>query len=1211
MARIELTSEQRDAVYAAGNVLVRAGAGSGKTEVLAQRFVALLAGDIAKREPLAPDRIAAITFTEKATADMRRRIAEVLDDRIAREGAAARRAALIRARRTLGLARISTIHAFCARMLREYPIEAGVDPGFEVLDEHQSMTFLESACRELIADAVRTRHPGALRLAGTRGLYGFTHQNGAIGVVLQTIGEAARLGRSRDWISETAEPTAAKLRAYGAAIPALRAQLVELVGELLAIRNLGGTAKEKLEGLRGAWPILQPAVEAFTADSEPARRTVFDELKECLPRAQSNKVKELVYAICRNKNQKQPGIIAQLLDAYGAYRAASATLEISALSAKVATELERRKRDERVVTFDDLLILARRLLQDHPEVAERYRRALGALLVDEYQDTDPIQDGVVRLLTEYAAPAPELFVVGDEKQSIYRFRGADVTVFNREREPLAMLPRPLCENRRSLPAIVEFVNVASAHSMRSGDDSDDKPYKVKWSEEHRLAAIRPADDAPAVELIVSPKGQDADGTKLSVRELRRIEADAIARRCARMIGDSVLVTDQHSGERRGVEFGDIALLLRSFTDVAIYEDAFTRAAVPFYTVKGRGFYGCKEVNDLAALLGTIDDPQNPLELAAALRSPLFGLSDQCLLEMALHQHEAERGTEPSNEPGRPRKWWELFCDKGEEFAWLGDGRKAALVAKDALLSLRRMRERTSLTAIVEHALELTHFEAVLLGLPNGLQRAANVRKLTETAREFETHRFFGLGDFVRHLRRLVEEQPREPQAQIAGEADNVVRLMTIHQAKGLEFPVAIVGDLGRRPPPNNENIVMTPSDGLLVCDTVGASDDPLPNPLINEYRAAVKDQEKAEAARVLYVAMTRARDRLILSEGAPGADWIKHVRSAVGPEKVDAFLNAADTETIVDAGAVKIVLRRADALAREAGAPLAHPVAPPLADLAQAARARLGFVAPPVRELVTSPSALEDFERCPRQYFLRRELELPESGAGAAFSFDGGGATALGTVAHAVLEQLSPATPAPALEAEIVRLASIHGAGAKLDVAARRALVRDLLRYASARDNPAGASAASSSITRRETPFFMSVESDGLTLYIRGRIDLLIDDGRRLVVSDYKYSRAGAGDYQVQMECYALAAAEALPGREVSAEVVYLRDRVERRQLKLAPLDAIRAHLLALGRAIAAARAERGPAGYPKRPAEARECRALGCGYVARCWPRSGQHRAT
>ena len=192
MARVELTREQHDAVYAAGNLLVRAGAGSGKTEVLAQRFVALLAGDIAGREPLAPEQVAAITFTEKATADMRRRIAEVLDDRIAREDDASRRTALIRARRTLGLARISTIHAFCARILREHPIEAGVDPAFEVLDEYQSMTFLEGQCRDWIADAVRSQRPGAMRRVGARGLYGFAFQMGAIDVVLQLIAEAAR-----------------------------------------------------------------------------------------------------------------------------------------------------------------------------------------------------------------------------------------------------------------------------------------------------------------------------------------------------------------------------------------------------------------------------------------------------------------------------------------------------------------------------------------------------------------------------------------------------------------------------------------------------------------------------------------------------------------------------------------------------------------------------------------------------------------------------------------------------------------------------------------------------------------------------------------------------------------------------------------------------------------------------------------------------------
>ncbi len=402
---------------------------------------------------------------------------------------------------------------------------------------------------------------------------------------------------------------------------------------------------------------------------------------------------------------------------------------------------------------------------------------------------------------------------------------------------------------------------------------------------------------------------------------------------------------------------------------------------------------------------------------------------------------------------------------------------------------------------------------------------------------------------------------------------------------------------------------MTPEHGLLACDTVGAGDDRLPNPLVDTYRAAVKDQEQAEAARVLYVAMTRARDRLILSEGAMSAEWVKHVRAAVGLERVQDFVDASDATKIVNAGGMEIVLRRADALARDAGAPHAPGVPAPLAELADAARARLGFIAPPVSELVTSPSALEDFERCPRQYFLRHEIELPEGGGFTALA-DGGLASAMGTVAHAVLEQLT-AVATSDREAAIARLVGIHGAGANLDAARQATLVRDLLRYARSSYNPAAASAGASPVMHRETPFFMSIEDDRLTLFIRGRIDLLIDEGQRLTVSDYKYARAASGDYQVQMECYALAAAEALPGREVSAEIVYLRERVERRQLKLAPLHALRAHLLTLGREIAAARAARAPGGYPKRPADARECRALGCGYVERCWPRSGQSLAT
>src|SRR5581483_5612513 len=358
---------------------------------------------------------------------------------------------------------------------------------------------------------------------------------------------------------------------------------------------------------------------------------------------------------------------------------------IAGFVAEAGDRLVARKRGERVVTFDDLLTLARRLLERHPEVATHYRRTIAALLVDEYQDTDPVQDAVVRLLTEGGAPAL-----------------------------VAPAELPLRENRRSLPEIVEFVNAVGASVMAPRADGK-PPYRVEWRDAHRLIAVRPALGAAAVELIVKPGGGNGAGS----REGRRVEADAIARRCAQMVAEKVEVFDRSTEKWRPVRFSDIAVLMRSFTDVAVYEAGFARARVPYYTVKGRGFFGCKEVRDLAALLGAIDDPRSSVELAAALRSPLFGISDQCLLEMALHLEEQRAADGPR------RPFWKLFDEPHEDFAWLGDRRdvEAARRARNVLAELRAMRERERLSVIVERALELTRFEAVMLGLENGRRRA--------------------------------------------------------------------------------------------------------------------------------------------------------------------------------------------------------------------------------------------------------------------------------------------------------------------------------------------------------------------------------------------------------------------------------------------------------------------------------------------------------
>ncbi|HTW88284.1 MAG TPA: 3'-5' exonuclease, partial [Candidatus Binataceae bacterium] len=748
-------------------------------------------------------------------------------------------------------------------------------------------------------------------------------------------------------------------------------------------------------------------------------------------------------------------------------------------------------------------------------------------------------------------------------------------------------------NRRSVRPIVEFVNRTAAVAMRPRTEPVPS-YRVVWSEAHRLIHRRGEPHSrPGLELIIAPEPKGAG-------ERRDIEARAIAARIIALVTDGTLVIDSgaDADTPRPACFGDIAILLRSFEDVAIYERALRESAVPCYTIKGRGFYGSPEVLDLAAMLAAVANPHDSLALAATLRSPLFGLSDQCLLELALH-------LEATRENGRPAPpLAALFDDRGETFDWLAAEREAVIAARDTLAELRAMRERWPLTTILERALELTHLEAVELGLDDGRQRAANVGKLIEMARGFQSRRFFGLDDFAAHLRRLVADEPREPQAQIAGEHENVVRLMTIHQAKGLEFPIVIVADLGRKPPALAPEPLISPEDGLLLRDTVGTGDETIPNFMVDHYRAALRDQEDAEAARILYVAITRARDRLILSEGSTEERWSETIREAIGEATVRDFAASGAAAELIeinaDGYAIEMTLWRPEKLAANNLVYCAPAPDPDAArELFEIAARRLAFVTPAARELSASPSQLDDFARCPRQFYLRYELRLPEGTAGAARgAAPGGPATAMGTIAHAVLERLDPAVPAAGLDQAICELVDSLTAEAPLDGAHREALVRDLVRYAANRDDQDG------TIVGREIPFFLKLADGATAIFVRGQIDALIERGGRLVVRDYKYARPGAsGDYETQLGCYALATLEHHPGREVGAEIVYLRDRSERRELALPTAAALRAGIVELGHAIVESRDRRnGPQAWPRKPAGPTECRRLGCGYVARCW---------
>src|SRR5205823_3557563 len=331
---------------------------------------------------------------------------------------------------------------------------------------------------------------------------------------------------------------------------------------------------------------------------------------------------------------------------------------------------------------------------------------------------------------------------------------------------------------------------------------------------------------------------------------------------------------------------------RALDQVKAYEYALRRSAIPHYVVKGRGFFQCQEVRDVASLLATIADARDGVALAAVLRSPFFAIDDATLARLA----------------------------------W------------PAGAALRALRSRATIAELIAEALAATDFEAVCLTQFQGPQKVANVRKLIELARGAERRRFFTLRDFVALVHDLGEREPREPEAQLVGEQDDVVRLMTIHQAKGLEFPVVVLVDLGRRLERDNDTAVIDEELGVLVAPVAGAGLQPQSQAQLEAYRVRAWDRTRAEHARLLYVACTRARDELVLLEGKGNNRylqsgegdryvWCHQVWDLLGREPLAAFVAGDAGEAVLpvpDGGEVRVT-----SAARYLERPTTEPVAAP------------------------------------------------------------------------------------------------------------------------------------------------------------------------------------------------------------------------------------------------------------------------------------------
>ena len=1077
---VAFTSEQRAAIDdRAGSALLAANAGSGKTAVMAERCV-----EAVLRDGVPVGSILALTFTEKAAGELRERIRRRFlalgEEEHARE---------------VDAGWIGTIHGFCARILRSRPLAAGLDPRFEVLDEGAAERLARDAYERAFEAWVADRGGPAVDVAAAFG-------PGLRDVVLGAHSTLRSRGETRPLLPvppAAPDPDPAELAAARAA-----------AARCLATAGNGKRLEEALDALE----VCDRVLAASVSGDEASGRGSGIPVPAALAPAELKKGSKAL--------EQEP--CAGYRTAWAAYRqgcadhhARLALIEIADLLTRFSAAYAEAKAARAGLDFEDLELGVRDLLAADAAGRERWAERFRLIMVDEFQDTNRLQLDVLEALER-----DNLFAVGDEFQSIYGFRHADVTIFRERRAALGEgRVRPLTANFRSREELLDVLNGAFAPQwaerfapLLAGGSSNGT------GELRLFDPGEPGDTEPRVELLVTDARGWEDDDRLGLAGVeakphRRAEARVIAHRLRRELDG-------------GRAARDIVVLVRATASLRLFEEALEEQGVPTYVVGGRGYWSQQPVRDGLAYLSALANPLDEEALLGVLASPFCGVGSDALI--LLSQGEGVWATLRAGVPaGVPEAERARLAEFARFFA-----------------AEREHAERLPVEVLLERALEATGYDLAVLARAGGERRLANLRKLMRLAREYERAEGRDLRGFLAYAATRDVAAAREGEAPLESEGLDAVRLMTIHRAKGLEFPVVCVADLGRQGGGRTERLLLGAdgSVGLRLSTPGGGATTPA---LAFERLAAeAAEEEDAEERRLFYVAMTRACDRLILSgaadpekqtaprPGGPPLDWI-------GPSLLGGPLAG-----IAGAGNVERVVhgtwegRPARVLAR-----LVTPAT--IAPEALVSRARTGTpgtALPAKPKVVPVPSpgrpapqrlsytALGQYAKCPYRFYLERSLRLPPIRPPFPPDVPTEAVSALdprvrGVIAHRLLEELDFARPeAPAPEAV---LALAEESGAELtpeDVEDIRAIV------AAFGASPLCARIAAAASVRREAGFSFPLDPAGGAL-VNGFVDVLARGAdRRVLVVDYKSDRLGdaepedvvARDYATQRIVYALAA---------------------------------------------------------------------------------------
>ncbi len=831
-----LTDQQHRAVLTRGvSVVLSSGAGCGKTHVLTERYLSHLREDGAE-----VSQIVAITFTERAAREMRGRIRRAIVQHLCQvQGNEEAERTWGRHLRALEVAPISTIHSFCAALLRQHAIEAGLDPCFEVLEDVLAVNIEAESLNACLQRLLTASSEVGEDLRQLVLLYGWRTVVEAVGHLLHARDERAW----QAWLKQAPEQIAADWQNHARTtlLPRYIAYLMEARPAITRCLELlrrhpprPGDMAAKVDLLLTELPRLAaaPDLEAAVTQLIEAAKVGRIGTKAWPDAAIYGAIKEAFENFREDlKAQRLESFAVQPDGLEEAVRVGGRFLRVAA---EVAAAYQARKRGHGVVDFQDLLLLTRDLLRDHAEVRARLQERYRFLLLDELQDTDPVQMELIDHLCGPGLTTGKLFAVGDANQSIYLFRGADVHLFHELRDKVPYEGRQgLTINFRSQPAILDFTNALLGH---------------------RLAAYEPlvahhaqVNPGPCVEFLWTTRPE-----KASVSQARTLEAETIARRIAEMVRGETLVVDRDGDPRRlrPVRPGDVVLLFRAMSNVHLYEAALRRHQLNYYLVGGRAFFAQQEIYDLLNLLRALENPQDAVSLAGTLRSPFCCLSDEALFVLA----------------GHPDGLWAGLLEEGREAQLPAGQQERVRRARRYLQRWRGLKDRLPIARLLGQVFADSGFDAATQFEFLGERKLANLWKLLDLARTFDRTGLFGLAEFIDRLGDFVRRQPREEQAATQPENADVVRLMTIHQAKGLEFPVVILPDLAAVTGGTARPVAEWDANlGCVVRPPMDEETPPFPDFGWKLRQTQAELEEWHEDLRIFYVACTRARDYLVLS----------------------------------------------------------------------------------------------------------------------------------------------------------------------------------------------------------------------------------------------------------------------------------------------------------------------------------------------------------